>query len=150
DGNLPKRFARIQCGNVVTRNTQPPSGERQLFSVILPVYNESGNIAAVHAALDAVTRLHPELEWEFVFIDDGSTDDTFARLSQLADADSRVKLVQLSRNYGAHTATAAGLQFASGVAAACVAGDLQDHPREITRLIAKWREGFDVVWGIRT
>jgi polyisoprenyl-phosphate glycosyltransferase len=135
---------------LVTGQPEPLGGEPPTFTVVLPVYNESGNVDAVHEALDAVARLHPDLVWEFIFVDDGSTDDTFARLSRVSDADPRVKVVQLSRNYGAHTATSAGLQFASGVAAACVPGDLQDHPREIRRLIAKWREGFEVVWGIRT
>ena len=134
----------------MTGQPQPPTGEYPTFSVVLPVYNESGNIEAVHQALDEASHSHPELTWEFIFVDDGSIDDTFARLSRLSDADHRVKVVQLSRNYGAHTATSAGLQFASGAAAACVPGDLQDHPREITRLIEKWREGFQVVWGIRT
>jgi hypothetical protein len=53
----------------------------------------------------------------------------------------------MSRNYGSHTGAAAGLQFASGHAAVIMAGDLQDHPREIPRFLAKWREGFHVVWG---
>lgn len=118
--------------------------------MVVAVYNESSNIAPLHEALDAVARAHADVQWEFVFVDDGSADDTYARLARLSDEDPRLKVVQLSRNYGAHTATAAGLQFASGDAAVAISGDLQDHPREISRLLEKWREGFQVVWGIRT
>jgi glycosyltransferase involved in cell wall biosynthesis len=128
----------------------PATGDPLTFSVVVPVYNESGNVEAAYRALDDVARQHPDLAWEFIFVDDGSKDNTFALISRLGDGDARVKVVQLSRNYGAHTATAAGLQFTTGAAAVCVSADLQDHPREISRLIAKWREGYEVVWGIRT
>jgi polyisoprenyl-phosphate glycosyltransferase len=147
DGARPSAMTKVPA---MTVPPESATGDPPTFSVVVPVYNESGNVAAAHQALDKVSRLHPELCWEFIFVDDGSRDDTFTHLSRLSDADTRVKVVQLSRNYGAHTATAAGLQFASGAAAACVSADLQDHPRELTRLIAKWLEGYEVVWGIRT
>src|SRR6185437_4559512 len=119
---------------------------RPTISVVVPVYNESSNIEPMHRALDAVAGEHPDIDWEFIFVDDGSVDRTFAGLSRLSELDPRLKAVQLSRNFGAHTATAAGLQFASGEAAVAISGDLQDHPREISRLIEKWRDGFHVVW----
>jgi glycosyltransferase involved in cell wall biosynthesis len=89
------------------------------------------------------------LDWEFIFVEDGSTDDTFAVLMELHHADQRVKIVRLSRNHGSHVAATAGLRFASGNAAVIIAGDMQDHPREISRFLVKWREGFHVVWGVR-
>jgi glycosyltransferase involved in cell wall biosynthesis len=120
-----------------------------MCSVIIPVYNESDNVHAMHDALSSMAATEPSLDWEFLFVEDGSTDDTFAILAAINRTDPRVKVVRLSRNFGSHTGAAAGLQFASGQAAVIMAGDMQDHPREIPRFLAKWREGFHVVWGVR-
>jgi dolichol-phosphate mannosyltransferase len=120
-----------------------------MCSVIIPVYNECDNVHAMHEALRSMAATEPQLDWEFLFVEDGSTDDTFAILTEINRNDPRVKVVRLSRNYGSHTGAAAGLQFASGQAAIIMAGDMQDHPREIPRFLAKWREGFHVVWGVR-
>jgi polyisoprenyl-phosphate glycosyltransferase len=128
---------------------QPPDATRKIISVVISVYNESANIEALHRALDDATHKHDDLDWEFILVDDGSGDDTFSRLSQIRKRDPRLKVVQLSRNYGAHTATAAGLQFASGDAVIHMSGDLQDPPHIMKRLIEEWRAGFHVVWGIR-
>ena len=117
--------------------------------MIVPVYNERDNVHAMHDALCKMALSEPTLDWEFLFVEDGSTDDTFALLAELQHADPQVKVVRLSRNYGAHVADTAGLQFASGDAAIIIACDLQDHPREIPRFLTKWREGFHVVWGVR-
>src|SRR5262249_49688600 len=106
------------------------------ISVIIPVYNESDNLDAMYQALAAIAATESSLEWEFLFVEDGSTDGTFSVLTELNQADPRVKIVQLSRNYGYHVAAAAGLQFASGDAAVIIAGDLQDHPREIRRFLS--------------
>jgi polyisoprenyl-phosphate glycosyltransferase len=123
---------------------------RLLISVVMPAYNEGGNVSAMHEALSVIASDCPSFDWEFVFVDDGSTDDTFELLEQANSIDSRVKVIRLSRNYGSHIGAAAGLRFASGNAALIMAADLQDHPREIPRLVEKWREGFDVVWAIRS
>ena len=77
------------------------------------------------------------------------TDSTFVLLTELNRADPQVKAVRLSRNCGSHVAITAGLQFASGDVAVIMAGDMQDHPRELPRFLGKWREGFQVVWGLR-
>src|SRR5262249_7763291 len=122
---------------------------RVVCSVVVPVYNERENVHAMHHALCDAVEAESGLDWEFLFVDDGSTDNTFALLSEINRTDPRVKAVRLSRNHGSHVAAAAGLQFASGDAAVVMAGDLQDHPREISRFLAKWREGFQVVWGVR-
>jgi glycosyltransferase involved in cell wall biosynthesis len=120
-----------------------------ICSIIIPVFNERENVRALHQALAAVAEEERSLDWEFLFVEDGSTDDTFAVLADINRADPRAKVVRLSRNYGSHTGAAAGLQFASGHAAVIMAGDMQDHPREIPRFLVKWREGFHVVWGVR-
>jgi polyisoprenyl-phosphate glycosyltransferase len=120
-----------------------------ICSVIIPVFNERDNVREMHQALAAVAEAEWSLDWEFLFVEDGSTDETFTILADINRDDPRVKVVRLSRNYGSHTAAAAGLQFASGHAAVIMAGDMQDHPREIPRFLAKWREGFHVVWGVR-
>jgi polyisoprenyl-phosphate glycosyltransferase len=137
-----------QAGSFRNVEAHGLNGQHLICSVVIPVYNERDNVRAVYQALCEVAAEEPSLDWEFVFIEDGSTDDTFAILANLNSTDPRVKIVRLSRNYGSHIGAAAGLQFASGHAAVIMAGDLQDHPREIRRFLAKWREGFHVVWGV--
>ena len=115
------------------------SSSRATCSVVIPVYNEQGNIATLQLALSTVAETETSVDWEFLFVDDGSTDNTFALLSDFASNDLRFKVLRLSRNYGSHVAAAAGLRYASGDCAVIMAGDLQDHPREIPRFLAKWR-----------
>jgi len=124
--------------------------QHMICFVIIPVYNERDNGRAIHKTLCEAVTGEPSIDWEVLFVKDGSNGDTFAILVDLNRADRRVKVVRLSRNYGSHTGAAAGLQFASGHAAVIMAGDLQDHRREIPRFLAKWREGFYVVWGVRS
>jgi polyisoprenyl-phosphate glycosyltransferase len=119
------------------------------ISVIVPVFNEEGNVAPMCEALRELASTTSEYGWEFVFIDDGCVDNTFRLLCEQNEGDPRIKVVQLSRNYGSAIAASAGLQLASGDAAVVIAGDLQDHPREIPRLLEIWRQGFDVVWAVR-
>jgi len=141
----PKRIVEIDLPTAASDGDDLP----MMCSVIIPVYNESDNVHAMHDALSSMAATEPALDWEFLFVEDGSTDDTFAILSTINRTDPRVKVVRLSRNFGSHTGAAAGLQFASGQAAIIMAGDMQDHPREIPRFLAKWREGFHVIWGVR-
>jgi polyisoprenyl-phosphate glycosyltransferase len=122
----------------------------RLLSVIVPVCNERDNVMPMLDALRETAERADWLDWEFLFIEDGSTDETFICLLQARAHDPRVKVIRLSRNYGSHAAAAAGLRYASGDAAVIVAGDLQDHPREILRFLEHWRQGFDVVWGVRS
>lgn len=120
-----------------------------LISIVVPMLNEAGNVRAMCEALREMTQATSGYDWEFVFVDDGSTDGTFQLLCEEHERDRRIKIVQLSRNYGGAIADSAGLQFATGDAAVVIAGDLQDHPREIPRLLEAWRKGFDVVWAVR-
>ena len=85
-----------------------------MCSVIVPVYNERDNSQRCTRHFVRQPHGNSSLDWEFLFVEDGSTDDTFAILADLNRTDPRVKVVRLSRNYGSHTGAAAGLQFASG------------------------------------
>jgi dolichol-phosphate mannosyltransferase len=89
------------------------------------------------------------IAWEWVVIDDHSADDTFAVLSRLSAADARVHAVRLARNFGSHMAITCGLNLCRGQAAVIMASDLQDPPEAIPDLLARWREGDQVVWAVR-
>src|SRR5262249_8577648 len=132
----PSKIPQVNVSGQYRAENEPMS-----CSVIVRVYNERDNVRTMSQALCEVTAREPSLDWEFLFVEDGSTDDTFAILASLNCTDPRVKIVRLSRNYGSHTGAAAGLQFASGHAAVVMAGGLQDHPREIPRLLTQWPGG---------
>jgi len=125
------------------------SEKHKLVSFIIPAFNEDANIAPMHEALSQAAASEPELDFEFLFIDDGSTDRTFERMADIQREDSRVKVIRLSRNFGSNAGVSVGLDFASGDAGVIIPCDLQDHPRELNRFLEKWREGYHVVWGTR-
>ena len=118
------------------------------ISVIVPVFNEADNLDELYAQL--VGALEGGRRFELVFVDDGSTDKGFDILSRLHDADPRVKVVRLVRNFGQQVALVAGLEHASGRVLVSFDADLQFDPRDIPRLAAKIDEGYDVVSGART
>ena len=122
------------------------SRELKLLSVVAPMYNEEATAAAfcerVFAALEG-------LPLELVLVDDGSSDGTAKIVDDLAASDPRVRVVRLSRNFGHQTAITAGLDHARGDAVAMIDADLQDPPEVINDLLAKWREGVDVVYAVR-
>ena len=122
------------------------SRELKLLSVVAPMYNEEATAAAfcerVFAALEG-------LPLELVLVDDGSSDGTAKIVDDLAASDPRVRVVRLSRNFGHQTAITAGLDHASGDAVVMIDADLQDPPEVINDLLAKWREGVDVVYAVR-
>lgn len=119
------------------------------LSIVVPMWNES-------AVLDRFfARLVPVLEgvtpcWEILCVDDGSTDDTFARLTAHRAREPRIRLIRLSRNFGKENALSAGLDFAAGAAVIPMDADLQDPPELIPDMVAKWREGYDVVLARRS
>lgn len=118
------------------------------FSVVVPAYNESSSIEAFHGRLAAVMeQIGP---WEVVYVDDGSTDTTLALLNQLRQQDPRAAIVSLSRNFGKEAATTAGLDHARGDAVVVIDADLQDPPEVIPELVAKWREGYEMVYAQRS
>lgn len=118
------------------------------LSVVIPVYNEAENIGPLHEELAAV--LAPTgLSYEIVLVDDGSSDGTFDILSALAARDPHVVVVRLSRNFGQTAALAAGFAQSTGADVVTLDGDRQNPPSEIPSLVAKRREGFDMVTGWR-
>jgi glycosyltransferase involved in cell wall biosynthesis len=121
---------------------------RRSLSVVVPVLNEARGLAAL------IGRLVPVLEslgldWEVIFIDDGSTDGTLAELKSANATNQRLKAISLSRNFGKEIAIAAGLRYASGDAAVLMDADLQHPPELIRDFVQQWRAGFDVVYGQR-
>ena len=118
------------------------------LSVVVPVFNEHDNVAERHREL-AEALGGSGLGYELIFVDDGSSDGSFEALAALADGDPRVVLVKLTRNYGQTAALAAGLAYTTGRDVALIDGDLQNDPADIVRLLAKRREGFDLVAGWR-
>ena len=116
------------------------------ISVVAPAFDEERSVALLFEELEAA--LDPlDTPWEVVFVDDGSTDGTFAALTRLHDANENVRVVRLRRNFGKSAALAAGFEQARGDVVVTIDADLQDDPAEIPRLLAKLDEGFDLVSG---
>ncbi|HVE71256.1 MAG TPA: glycosyltransferase family 2 protein [Thermoanaerobaculia bacterium] len=119
-----------------------------MISVVIPVHNEQEVFPLLLQRLRAAAATWNE-DYEFVFVDDGSTDRTLALMMDAARDDTRVRIVKLSRNFGHQAAISAGLEQARGRVVAVMDGDLQDPPEQLARFLAKWREGYEVVYGIR-
>ena len=117
-----------------------------MLSVVVPIRNEERSIALLYDELAAALDPFGEA-WEAVFVDDGSTDGSFAALTRLHAAAANVRVVRLRRNFGKAAALVAGFDQASGETIVTIDGDLQDDPSEIPRLLAKLEEGFDLVSG---
>ena len=117
-----------------------------MISIIVPCHNEAANITTLYDRLCAVLAGE---DWELVCINDGSRDDTLARLIALRARDKRVVVLDLARNFGKEAALTAGLDHARGDAVIPLDADLQDPPELIPTLIAKWRAGYDVVNAVR-
>ncbi|HEX7055656.1 MAG TPA: glycosyltransferase family 2 protein [Bacilli bacterium] len=118
------------------------------FSIVVPVYNEEECIRETYRRLTEVMAQTGE-EYEIVFVNDGSRDRSADIIRDLCATDSRLRLLEFSRNFGHSAAVTAGLQFASGQAVVIIDADLQDPPEMILPMIKKWREGYDVVYGKR-
>lgn len=114
------------------------------ISVVVPMWNESAVLDRffdrVVPVIESVTR-----DYEILCIDDGSTDDTYARLAAWRVRNPHIRLIGLSRNFGKENALSAGLDFAAGQAVIPMDADLQDPPEIVPEMVARWREGFDVV-----
>jgi dolichol-phosphate mannosyltransferase len=117
-----------------------------VISVVVPVHDEERSVALLQDELAAALEPLDE-PWETVFVDDGSTDGTFAALTRLHAAHDCVRVVRLRRNFGKAAALQAGFEQARGDVIVTIDGDLQDDPAEIPRLLAKLDEGFDLVSG---
>lgn len=118
------------------------------LSLVIPIYNEELNLRQLYREIvDAVAPAVPA--WEILFVDDGSRDGSFEIIAELAAADPRVKAIRLRRNFGQTAAMAAGFSAARGEVVIPLDGDLQNDPADVPHLMAKIREGFDVVSGWR-
>lgn len=135
----------------VVNNDSAIDTTRKTVSIVVPVYNEEGSL---HLLMDRLTPVLAELadryDAEILFVDDGSSDDSFGAIRRLAEIDDRVRGVALSRNFGSHLAITAGLEEARGDAAIILPADLQEPPERIPAFIAEWEAGHEIVWGIRS
>src|SRR5437588_8678089 len=119
-----------------------------MVSVVVPIYNEEELILRFHEAVAAALE-GADTDWEVVYVNDGSTDSSLELLKGLQAVDSHVVVVELSRNWGHMGAINAGLQTARGRAIILMDGDFQDPPEVLPQLINAWREGAEVVVGVR-
>ena len=127
----------------------PSSPPPVAVSVVVPLFNEQENLGELHRRL-TVSLGGQELEYELVFVNDGSRDATSSMLEEIQNKDPRVCVVSLSRNFGHQAAISAGIDHATGEAVILMDGDLQDPPEVLAQFIATWRQGNDVVYAIRT
>ncbi|HRY30313.1 MAG TPA: glycosyltransferase family 2 protein [Elusimicrobiota bacterium] len=123
---------------------------KKLISVVIPAYNEEGNIEELGRRLQGVFQKNPKYDFEAIIVENGSHDSTFEKLKELHEKDKRFKIVLLSRNFKCDGGITAGLQHASGDAAVVMTADLQDPPELITTFIQKWEEGYENVYGVIT
>lgn len=124
--------------------------EKQI-TVVIPVYREEKNLSNLHARLSAVTASMPGYDWEYLFVNDGSPDNSLEVLRQLAGRDAKVKVLDLSRNFGKEIALTAGVHDAVDAdAVICMDADLQHPPELIPKLVEEWEKGAEIVATIRT
>ncbi|MBU0756009.1 MAG: glycosyltransferase family 2 protein [Planctomycetes bacterium] len=119
-----------------------------MISVVIPFFNEEEVFSKLYIRLTDAARYWDE-DYEIIAVDDGSSDSTWTQLERIADLDPRWKIIRLGRNFGHQIALSAGIHHASGDAIVTIDADLQDPPEIILGFIEKWREGYDVVYGIR-
>jgi polyisoprenyl-phosphate glycosyltransferase len=122
---------------------------KPVFSIIAPIFNEKGCFDELYRRVSEVMDTTGE-EWEFIMVDDGSSDGSTDMIRDLAKKEKRVRPVIFARNFGHQIAVTAGLDYCRGDAAIIIDADLQDPPEVILDLIAKWREGYQVVYAVRS
>lgn len=123
-------------------------GKEPVISIIAPIYNESCCLKELHQRVSEVMNTLGE-EWELVLVDDGSQDGSTEIIRELAAQDKRIRPVIFARNFGHQIAVTAGMDYSRGQALVIIDADLQDPPEVILDLIAKWREGYEVVYAVR-
>lgn len=119
------------------------------ISIVIPAYNEEGNVASIHQKIKKVFSELPHYDFEIIFVNDGSRDATQQQLNVLSEQYEEVKFIEFSRNFGHQPAVKAGMDSAFGNAVISMDGDLQHPPELIPQMIEKWEEGYDVVLTVR-
>lgn len=119
------------------------------ISVIIPIYNEEGNLEELYKRLITVFKQQLNLNYEIIFIDDGSTDRSWEHIKVISDSDDNVRGIKFSKNFGQSIALSAGIDYAFGDVVIMMDGDLQHPPELIPKLVQKWKEGYDIVYTIR-
>ena len=119
------------------------------FSIIAPIFNEKDNLPVLIARIRDVMETTGE-PWELILVDDGSTDGSTELIRSLAQQEPRIRSVIFSRNFGHQIAVTAGWDYSRGQAVVVIDADLQDPPEVILELITRWREGYEVVYAVRT
>jgi dolichol-phosphate mannosyltransferase len=138
----------IEGDAATTLERDASRGGTPLVCVVVPCFNEAPVVAALLAELTAVIRAAP-FPMRALFVDDGSTDGTGEALARACAGDDRFALLRLSRNFGHQAAVSAGLRHADGDLVAVIDADLQDPPSVIPAMVERWRDGYDVVYGVR-
>ncbi len=123
-------------------------GEQITYSVVIPVFNEKEVLSELYKRTTSVMNKLGE-PYEIIFVNDGSNDGSLELMKLLHSEDSHVKIIDFSRNFGHQMAISAGLDQSSGKAVIIMDADLQDPPEVLPQFVQKWKEGFDVVYGIR-
>ena len=121
----------------------------QLISIVVPCFNEAAVLRETHRRLGELAARLADTRVEFIYVDDGSRDDTPSVLHELSVSDARVRGIRLSRNFGHQIATTAGIESTAGNAVVIIDADLQDPPEVIEQMVARWREGYHVAYGQR-
>lgn len=123
--------------------------KKKLISILVPCYNEEMSLPLLYVELDKLASQLSQYDWEFLFVNDGSHDQTLALLEKMHREDSRCNYVDLSRNYGKEAAMLAGFDFVRGDATIVMDADLQDPPSLVVDMLQKWEEGYDDIYAQR-
>jgi glycosyltransferase involved in cell wall biosynthesis len=136
---------------MINRQDQPRAAPapRRLVSIVVPCLDEAEVLPEMLARLSGLAQDQSDHEFEFIFVDDGSTDGTLPMLAQAAGGDPRIRVLSFARNFGQQIAATAGIDVARGDAVVLMDCDLQDPPEIVAQMIARWHEGFDVIYGTR-
>lgn len=132
------------------KTSQTAQPKEAMLSVVIPLFNEGSNIRKLGEQLLSWEKELNNVTVEYVFVDDGSADDSLAFAIEIARQHSYASVIRLARNYGSHAAIAAGCSYAQGDCVVFIAGDLQDPPSLISKMLEQWQAGYKIVWAART
>lgn len=127
----------------------PVAVARRVITISIPVYNEAENVEVLLERLRALAAVNPRYDFEFLFTDNASEDETYARLKIEASSDARIRVLRFSRNFGFQRSILTNFLNARGDAAIQIDADMQDPPELISEFIARWEKGYKVVYGVR-